>query len=525
MLGTHFKFFTTLVTQRLWWIAIVGFWALVATFSYQWQYNRLEADAIDMATIRGREVFTMVQITRSWNASHGGIYAKVTPESPENPFLEHPDKNAQTALGKKLTMINPAYMTRQINEMLAKETDMHIHLTSLRPINPGNGPDPWERQALQSFERGVKEQVIIQGNGSAGVFRYMAPLSVKQPCLACHAKQGYHVGQIRGGLSVTQPVSYITGTIDSQKSSIKHIHIGAFLLISSISIFSLSVIRRQIHDLANERDQRKQVADELAIKLDELERARDHLIQTEKQASLGRLAAGFAHEMNTPVGIALSAVTDHAQTLFQLRKLLDQDEVSVEELSGHLDILNQTDQLATSNLHRAADLVGKFKRASIDQASNEERAFDLRELVESVISSYRTEFRNTAINITVDCPHALIIHSAPGLLTQLLGNLLLNSLQHGFDNGARAGNITIGISQDPQDWVNIAYRDDGAGMPAEVVEKAFEPFFTTSRSRGGSGLGLYLSYNIVTAKLGGGITLTSTPGQGSLFSIRFPART
>lgn len=153
-------------------------------------------------------------------------------------------------------MINLAYMTRQLSEFLKKNTDLRIHLTSLKPINPGNAPAPWEATALSSSESGAKEQVIIEGTGAEAVFCFMAPLPVVQPCPNCHAKQGYQLGDVRGGISVTQPLSCITGIIDAQKQLVLWVHLAAFLLVSLWQIrrhilhlrtSEISVVRCRMH--------------------------------------------------------------------------------------------------------------------------------------------------------------------------------------------------------------------------------------------------------------------------------------
>ncbi|MEI7455380.1 MAG: DUF3365 domain-containing protein [Nitrosomonadales bacterium] len=516
--------FTKLAYRPGGWVIIVVFWGILASLSYGWQYSRLEADAIEMATLRGRLVFSMVQITRSWNATHGGVYAAITPESPANPYLEHPDKFAQTDKGKALSLINPAYMTRQINELMGRQTDLKIHLTSLKPINPANAADAWENKSLQSFEGGAKEQLILQGEGKQAVFRYMAPLFIEQSCLKCHAKQGYKLGQVRGGLSVSQPASYITDIIDSQKLSISLIHFTAFVLLSLISIFSLWQNRRQILSLEQARDQRRQAADVLALKVSELEETRDYLVQSEKHASLGRMVAGFAHEINTPVGIALSAISQNDETIAQLHLMLKMDEVREEDIEHHLDTLSQADKLAISNLRRAADLVRSFKRTSIDQSSDQARKFNMRELLDDVLATLHSQFKRTRIKIELNCPKDIVIYGIPGLLEQLFTNLLMNSLQHGFTQGQRAGAITITIQQQPDNKIAICYCDDGVGMPNEVKNNAFEPFFTTARGKGGSGLGLYVCYNIVANQLGGAISISSEPSEGCCFNINFPVQ-
>jgi len=255
-----------------------------------------------------------------------------------------------------------------------------------------------------------------------------------------------------------------------------------------------------------------------------LEEAGKQLLQSEKLASLGRMVAGFAHEINTPVGIALSAISQNEETLKDLNAMLSQEEVSEDEFASHLDTLRQTDKLAVSNLRRAADLVRSFKRTSIDQSSDQASSFKIHELINDVLTTLHNQFKRTNINIVNNCPENIVIYGVPGVFQQLLTNLLLNSLQHGFNEGAQGGNIIIMVSKGKDDQLTLHYDDDGVGMSAEVKEKIFEPFFTTTRGKGGSGLGMYVCYNIVTVQLGGTIALNTAPGQGSHFEISFLSR-
>lgn len=253
-----------------------------------------------------------------------------------------------------------------------------------------------------------------------------------------------------------------------------------------------------------------------------LEEASEQVLQSEKMASLGRMVAGFAHEINTPVGIALSAVSLSEETIRQLRGMLDQEEVSEEEFTAHLETLKQADRLAFANLNRAAELVRSFKRTSIDQSTDHARLYDVAEVFSDVVATLHNQFKNTRIEIKLDCPEAIQVYGAPGHLEQLLTNLLLNSLKHGFADGRLAGEITISASQQTKDQLEIVYRDNGQGMREEVLQHAFEPFFTTSRGDGGTGLGLYICYNIVKNQLRGDILLDSRPSEGCRFSISIP---
>jgi signal transduction histidine kinase len=485
--------------------------------SYAWQYLRLEREAQDMAALRGRLVFDMISMARSWNSKHGAVYAPITGDTPPNPYLEQPEKIIQTPSGRMLTLINPAYMTRQMSGLLAQRTDLRIHLTSLKPINPGNAPDPWERESLMRFDAGAKEAVSID----QGVFRYMAPLMVEKDCLRCHAAQGYRVYQVRGGLSVTQPASYISNVIDAQRESLLEIHLAAFVLLSILSLSSLRMIRRHVLGLARERNQRAAIAEALANKVGELEKTRDELVHSEKMASLGRMVAGFAHEVNTPVGVAVGAASHIRESITAMRRLLAQDEVQEEDLEAKLDVMEEASGLTLAHLSRAAQLVRNFKRTSIDISSNACREFYLAKLIEDILGHLRLVFKHDPVRIEVQCEEGLKLYGPAGAVEQILTNLLMNTRLHGFDEGRRKGRIQISASaSDTQ--VRLRYSDDGAGMEAEVVERVFEPFFSTCHGRGGSGLGLYIVYTLATQTLGGTITCNSAPEQGAVFDICFP---
>lgn len=488
------------IRRPAWWPALIFFWALLAIASYAWHIHDLENYAHTMASLRGRLVFEMVETTRLWASEHGGVYAPVTEATPPNPYLDVPEKNISTPSGRQLTKINPAYMTRQLGDLIARERDMRIHLTSLKPINPGNKPDDWEAAALTGFETDRAERVSIVGVGDTASFRYMAPLEARKPCLACHAKQGYREGDIRGGISVTFPASYVYGIIDEQRRGFRYIHFAAFAILSLLTWGSLAAIRR--HLLA-------------------LEAARGELVETEKMASLGRMVAGFAHEVNTPVGVAVGAVSHSRQIVTELDALLSQEEVTEDALRECMGQLDEASALAMSNLNRAAGMVRSFKRTSVDQTSEAERDYDLAELVDDVLQNLRSAFKHTPIKISVLCPPDIKLHGAAGALEQLLSNLMNNSRIHAFADGTGSGTISLACSMQ-HDRVTIDYSDDGAGMSSETLKHAFEPFYTTRRGSGGSGLGLFIAYELATRELCGSITCSSSPGKGVRFIIEFP---
>ena len=182
-------------------------WTAIVGVSLMWNIYNTKQGTLDVARIQARSSFLKDVIYRSWNAVHGGVYVPVSDETPPNPYLKVPKRDVKTRSGMELTLINPAYMTRQVHEMEAKAYEVRSHITSLNPIRPANAPDPWETQALEAFKDGAKEASSIEKMNGADYMRLMRPLVTKKGCLKCHAVQGYKVGDIRGGISVSVPMS------------------------------------------------------------------------------------------------------------------------------------------------------------------------------------------------------------------------------------------------------------------------------------------------------------------------------
>lgn len=204
------------IKHRFYWFLFLVIWLVLGTVSYLYNLESISHHANMMASERAKNFFKAILLSRKWNAEYGPVYVPVTDQTPPNPYLEIPYREIPTPMGLQLTMINPAYMTRQISELAEKE-QVHFHLTSLDPIRPDNRADPWEKNALESFYRGATEKIEMVMDREEPAFRYMAPLYVEPPCLACHAKQGYRIGDIRGGISVTINAQEILNTLERDK--------------------------------------------------------------------------------------------------------------------------------------------------------------------------------------------------------------------------------------------------------------------------------------------------------------------
>lgn len=254
--------------------------------------------------------------------------------------------------------------------------------------------------------------------------------------------------------------------------------------------------------------------------LTQLQQAQGELVRQEKLASLGGLVAGVAHEINTPLGICVTATSHLVEELRLTREELANGEMTEDSLGNFFDIVDQSLRIMTTNTQRAAALVRSFKQVAVDQSSGDIRSFNLRNYLNEVLLSLQPKLKGRPVKVEVDCPHDLVLDSYPGAVSQIVTNMVVNSLVHGFER-EQAGNIAIHAALDGE-MVSFTYADDGAGMDKESLDKLFDPFFTTKRGSGGSGLGAHILFNLVTGALGGTVHVESATGQGLRYELRFP---
>ncbi|MCB0153736.1 MAG: DUF3365 domain-containing protein, partial [Anaerolineae bacterium] len=211
-------------------VGTIVVWGALIAGSLWWNLRQVELHFEATAKNQGQVMFEHIELSRFWNATHGGVYVPITPDTQPNPYLEDPNRDITTTDGLQLTKINPAFMTRQIAEIAQKEQSIQFHITSLMPIRPANAADPWETTALQAFEQGESERFERIAGETGEQYRYMAPLLVKEGCMACHEKQGYQVGDIRGGISVSMPAAPFAAQATGQKNNLIFFHTIIFLL-------------------------------------------------------------------------------------------------------------------------------------------------------------------------------------------------------------------------------------------------------------------------------------------------------
>ena len=266
-----------------------------------------------------------------------------------------------------------------------------------------------------------------------------------------------------------------------------------------------------IESYTKELEQQKE---ELSTTLSTLEQTQELLIESEKMAALGNLVAGVAHEVNTPIGIAITSSTLVADETREMIKTVDNNQLTESALREYLQNVATLSHVIFTSMEKGAKLIRSFKQVAVDQHVEEKRHFVLRDYCDAVITSLKTQFNENDIRIFNNIDSKIEINSYAGIFSQIFTNLINNSLSHAFD---KEGNITISGSIE-DDKLNIIYMDDGKGIETELLKKIFEPFFTTNREKGGSGLGLHLIYNLIHHKLNGYI---SCEPQGVDNKIKF----
>jgi signal transduction histidine kinase len=253
----------------------------------------------------------------------------------------------------------------------------------------------------------------------------------------------------------------------------------------------------------------------------DLRNAQQSLIQAEKLAAIGGLVAGVAHEVNNPVGISLTVASSLANRCASFASEVEDGAIRKSRLEEFITDNREAAKQLVSNLQRAAELIQDFKQVAADRSNVERRTFDLYHSTEQIVSSLRPGLKRSQINLALKIPEGIVMDSYPGHYGQVLTNLFLNAVGHGLE-GAKTGVIRIEARPLNLDHVEIVFADDGKGMTEEIRLRAFDPFFTTRRGQGGTGLGLHIVYNLVTRQLGGRIELDSAPGRGSTFRMTIP---
>jgi ligand-binding sensor domain-containing protein/signal transduction histidine kinase len=283
---------------------------------------------------------------------------------------------------------------------------------------------------------------------------------------------------------------------------------------------ALRTLNEQLESRVEQRTAALQNANvELRYTLERLTLAQRQLFEAEKLASLGGLVAGIAHEINTPLGIGVTAASHLQEEAARMSRLVASGQLRNEDLEEFQQTARESSDMILRNLQRADRLVKSFKQVAVDQSSEDRRVVDLGVCINEILTTLGPSIKKTPHRVELECPIGLIVETAPGALYQIITNLVMNSLTHGFEGGLPGG-IRIDVTLQDR-VVQIDYRDNGRGMEDTVRARIFEPFFTTRRGQGGSGLGMHIVYSLVSQVLHGTIDCESALGEGTRFVIRF----
>jgi signal transduction histidine kinase len=502
-------------------IILIG---LVTCCSYGVTFYRTssfqEELVVQQATRQAKMLFNQIRITRQWVADHKGLFLVKGPGVEENPFLA--EGQIQDEAGNWLVKRNPAMVTRELSAYAAREGMGQFNVTSLNPMNPGNTPDDFEHNSLESFNQGLAEAISIEKVEEKHRLRYMAPLKVDSGCIECHTGQGYNIGDIRGGMSVSIPIDWAYAEIKENNQLLLNIAIATIIIVSLTIFFLFDIlVAKRLKKLARQMDlyPEKRTFDDtddiepgdeigslsdnfrkLCHRLEdsqqELDATRQQVFQSEKQAALGRLVAGISHEINNPLGGMQNCI----QTM---KRSMEQPDL----LSRYLELLGQGVERIKGTVQQLLN-IGRKEPLELQQGNVDAMICDCLEL--TCIGR-----RNIELDMQLQIGRPLLVGMEA--LRQVVINLAGNAVQA---MGKEGGKLQV-LSQLEQQLLTIRIADSGPGIAPEHLDKIFEPFFTTKEVGEGTGLGLSVSYSLIK-QMNGELTVSNAPEGGAVFTISVP---
>jgi PAS domain S-box-containing protein len=644
------------VNARQYFIVSAVGWSCAMLLVMAFQIGQTNKAMVEITRIQAKIAYEKDLVFRKWGAMKGGVYAAVTVDTPPNPHLNVPERDITTPSGKRLTLINPAYMIRQVQELERLDKGVIGHLTSLNPIRAANAPDPWEKEGLLAFEKGATEFSSVETIDGTPYMRFMKPFMTEEGCLKCHAQQGYKLGDIRGAISTSVSMKDIKKI---QMAKLRTIF-GSYFVIWLLGIAGLGFGTNRLNRQLEERRRTEADLAEFKVTLDqsrdcvfmfypdtlkffyvnrgaieqvgyleeelldmtpvdikpnfteetfreviqplldgkethliietthyhkegnlipveinlqyvipkdsqgrfvafvrdisnrkkaedEKEKMQSRLLQSQKLESVGQLAAGIAHEINTPaqyVGTNIDFLGEAFQDVDELITSYQTLEKEAKEQKFSPDIVEKIGQTydevdweylaeeiptavnqSREGIHRVTKIVRAMKEFS-HPGSSEKAPADLNAIIENTLTVASNEWKYAAdvqLNLAPDLPSVSCFSDEMG---QVFLNIIVNAAhaiaeKRGEGSEDNKGVIEIMSKQDG-DVVEVRIKDDGFGMPDIIKDKIFDPFFTTKEVGKGTGQGLTIAHDVIADKHGGTIAVDSDIGMGTTFIIRLP---
>lgn len=467
---------------------------------------------------QARMLYNQILITRQWVSEHQGLFVLRQDSVDSNPFLEMPSIWDQD--GNEYVMRNPAMVTRELSEYSQNKGLGSFRVTSLRPVNPANTPDNYEKSCMTRFNDGCVESIETRDSPQGRVVHYMAPLEVKDSCLGCHAQHGYSEGDIRGALSITIPIAWADEKIKANNRSLFIIGLISFVLVSItlLIMFNTLVVNRitRLSTAMNafpetEPDQSllpsgddeigqlsehfSELCERLILYQTEIDKSRQQTLFNEKMVSMGILSAGIAHEVNNPLGGMLNCV-----------KSMREHPEDCEMRERYLPLLDK----GLKRIEHTMRQLLNFGR----QEALQLRKIDVGMLLSECLELLSYKLKRVTIKQTNTIDAECYVDAEA--LKQIFINLGLNAIQAMPDGGS----LTIG-SEISNQQLHFTFEDTGTGIASDVINHIFDPFFTTKDVGVGTGLGLSVTYSLV-GKMNGTVAVESEVGVGTKFTVNIP---